>query len=278
MASGLCFSSSAGTMCQILLSPKGIEVSFSEIIKKYRTYSFSKRDQGNRFERLMKAFLLTVPTYKGEMIRDVWLWNEFPSRTDFGTGVDTGIDLVVRTKLGEYWAVQCKCYGENTSIDKSTVDTFISTSSKKFNDVDQYGHVVNFSRRLWFDTSGKGFTVNAENTLKGQTPPVMRMGLYDLEEANVDWDKLDEGLFGAEAEAPKYEPRPHQKEAIEKTHEYFKTHDRGKLIMACGTGKTYTSLKIAEKEASFISTPPHTFSRPVNSTCWTDSQRMVCPG
>lgn len=253
-------------------------MSFWTIIKKYRTLSFSKRDQGNRFERLMKAFLLTVPTYKGEMIRDVWLWSEFPSRTDFGTGVDTGIDLVVRTKLGEYWAVQCKCYGENTSIDKSAVDTFLSTSAKKFNDVDQYGHIVNFSRRLWFDTSGKGFTVNAENTLKGQTPPVMRMGLYDLEEANVDWDKLDEGLFGAEAEAPKYEPRPHQKEAIEKTHEYFKTHDRGKLIMACGTGKTYTSLKIAEKEASFISTPPpHTFSRPVNSTCWTDPEGMVCP-
>lgn len=210
----------------------------------------------------MKAFLLTVPTYKGEMIRDVWLWNEFPSRTDFGTGVDTGIDLVVRTKLGEYWAVQCKCYGENTSIDKSAVDTFLSTSAKKFNDVDQYGHIVNFSRRLWFDTSGKGFTVNAENTLKGQTPPVMRMGLYDLEEANVDWDKLDEGLFGAEAEAPKYEPRLHQKEAIDKTHEYFKTHDRGKLIMACGTGKTYTSLKIAENETRTSTAPIVLFLAP----------------
>ena len=210
----------------------------------------------------MKAFLLTVPTYKGEMIRDVWLWNEFPSRTDFGTGVDTGIDLVVRTKLGEYWAVQCKCYGENTSIDKSAVDTFLSTSAKKFNDVDQYGHVVSFSRRLWFDTSGKGFTVNAENTLKGQTPPVMRMGLFDLEEANVDWDKLDEGLFGAEAEAPKYELLPHQREAVDKTHEYFKTHDRGKLIMACGTGKTYTSLKIAENETKANTAPIVLFLAP----------------
>lgn len=171
-------------------------MSFSTVIQKYRTQSFSKRNQGDRFERLMKAYLLTAPTYKGELIKNVWLWNEFPSRTDFGSGVDTGIDLVVRTELNEYWAVQCKCYGENTSIDKGDVDTFLTTSAKKFNDVDYYGHVVNFSRRIWLDTSGKGFTKNAEDAIKGQTPPVTREGFYSLANADVDWDKLDEGLFG----------------------------------------------------------------------------------
>ncbi|WP_375635098.1 MULTISPECIES: type ISP restriction/modification enzyme, partial [unclassified Bartonella] len=42
------------------------------------------------------------------------------------------------------------------------------------------------------------------------------------------------------------EPRPHQEEAIKKVCEGLKEADRGKLIMACGTGKTFTSLKIAE--------------------------------
>lgn len=223
-------------------------MSFSTIINKYRTLSFSKADQGNRFERLMRAFLLTAPVYKGAHIKEVWLWNEFPSRSDFGSGHDTGIDLVARTEAGDYWAIQCKCYGENTQIDKAAVDTFITTSARTFNDVYEYGKKVSFSQRIWFDTSGKGFTQNAYDSIKNQNPPVMRMGFYDLSTADVDWDKLDEGLFGEEAESPKYSPRPHQQRAIELAHEYFKNHDRGKLIMACGTGKTYTSLKIAENE------------------------------
>ena len=234
-------------------------MSFSTIINKYRTLSFSKADQGNRFERLMKAFLLTAPVYKGARIKNVWLWSEFPSKGDFGTGHDTGIDLVARTESGEYWAIQCKCYGENTQIDKSAVDTFITTSARSFNDVNEYGKNVRFSRRIWFDTSGKGFSQHAEDSIKNQNPPVMRMGLYDLAAADVDWDKLDEGLFGAEAESAKFSPRPHQQKAIDLTHEYFKSHDRGKLIMACGTGKTYTSLKIAEKETSSNFTPPRYF-------------------
>ncbi|MDR1021225.1 MAG: DEAD/DEAH box helicase family protein, partial [Synergistaceae bacterium] len=40
----------------------------------------------------------------------------------------------------------------------------------------------------------------------------------------------------------------HQITAVEHTHRGFEATDRGKLIMACGTGKTFTSLKIAERE------------------------------
>ena len=247
-------------------------MSFRTIIHKYRTLSFSKADQGNRFERLMKNFLLTTPVYKGERIQIVWLWNEFPSKTDFGTGHDTGIDLVAKTETGEYWAIQCKCYDENTQIDKAAVDTFISTSARSFNDVTEYGKIVRFSRRIWLDTSGKGFSQNAEDTLKNQNPPVSRMGFYELACADVDWDKLDTGCFGEAAETAKYEPRPHQQNAIDRTHKYFKNHDRGKLIMACGTGKTFTSLKIAEKETLSNSTPPpYTFFSTIHCSCWANA-------
>ncbi|WP_181925916.1 DEAD/DEAH box helicase family protein, partial [Cupriavidus taiwanensis] len=44
----------------------------------------------------------------------------------------------------------------------------------------------------------------------------------------------------------KLAPRPHQHEAIIDVLQGFKDHDRGQLIMACGTGKTLTALWIAE--------------------------------
>ena len=42
--------------------------------------------------------------------------------------------------------------------------------------------------------------------------------------------------------------RPHQQDAMKAAHEYYKTHNRGKMIMACGTGKTFTSLRLVEQE------------------------------
>ncbi len=75
-----------------------------------------------------------------------------------------------------------------------------------------------------------------------------RINLTDLESAPIDWEKLDSGIFGLPARLAKKSIRPHQQEAIDKAHEHFLTSDRGKLIMACGTGKTYAALKIAENE------------------------------
>ncbi len=95
-------------------------MSFQSILDKYRKISFSERDKGDRFERLMQAYLKTDPRYE-TVFRKVWLWNEFPGKKDLG-GSDTGIDLVAYTENGDYWAIQCKCYQENTVIDKGAVD------------------------------------------------------------------------------------------------------------------------------------------------------------
>lgn len=64
----------------------------------------------------------------------------------------------------------------------------------------------------------------------------------------MDWAALEQGISGAQARQERKQPRPHQQAAITAFHEHFQTGDRGKLIMACGTGKTFTSLKIAENE------------------------------
>lgn len=215
---------------------------FTKIIDKFRREAWSERDKGFRFERLMQAYLKTTSLYAGRF-EEVWLWSEFPCHDQFG-GKDIGIDLVAKTFSGEYWAVQCKCYADDSYISKPDVDTFLSTSGKTF-EVD--GIEYAFAQRLWISTTNK-WNSAAELTIKKQTPQVTRLNLIDLEADDVDWEKLEHGLYGKASRPKPFAIMEHQRKAIDRVHEYFKTSDRGKLIMACGTGKTFTSLKIAENE------------------------------
>ena len=216
-------------------------MTFKQVLEKYRAISFTEKEKGTKFERLMRSWLLTDPRY--ERLTQVWMWNDFPSKSDFG-GKDIGIDLVAKTELGEYWAIQCKCYQDGARIDKPEVDSFLATSSKTFKDPDTF-QTTSFSNRLWISTTNHWGT-NAEEAIRNQNPPVSRIGLVDLETSPVDWDKLEEGLSGSNARAEGKQPMEHQLRAISAAVSHYKENDRGKLIMACGTGKTYTSLKIAE--------------------------------
>ena len=218
-----------------------VQTKFDKIIGKYRTDSFSERDKGDRFEKLMKAYFLTKPEYRAQ-VSDVWLWSDFPEKSQFGTGgKDTGIDLVCKTYDSEYWAVQCKCYQKNKKVDLGTVSTFITTSQFPF---DVKGEKKNFAHRIWIDTTSDGFNSEAQNAI--DKLHVARLGLIDLQNDSVDWEKLDAGLYGDKAASVKYELKEHQQKAYDCTLKYFEKHERGKLIMACGTGKTFTSLRIAE--------------------------------
>lgn len=216
-------------------------MTLNDILHKYRSESFTQKDKGTQFERLMRSWLLSDPRYSN--LTDVWMWEDFPSKKDFG-GKDTGIDLVARTDTGEYWAIQCKCYKEDAIIDKPAVDSFLATSSRTFLDVDSL-QTTSFARRVWISTTNH-WGPNAEEAIQNQNPPLNRVGLVDLQTSPVDWKLLLDGLKGKDAMLPGKQPREHQLRAISAAHEYFETHDRGKLIMACGTGKTYTALKIAE--------------------------------
>jgi predicted helicase len=218
---------------------------FNKILQDYRNLSFSERDKGDRFERLMQAYLQTDPTYSNTL-KYVWMWNEFPGKKDFG-GKDTGIDLVALTFEGDYWAIQCKCFAENGRINKAEVDSFLSTSSRDFKN-DQL-QTISFSKRIWVSTTNN-WSSNAEETIKNQNPPVTRINLTDLQQAPVEWERLQKGITGDLARTDKKTLFKHQEEALNKTHEHFKENDRGKLIMACGTGKTFTSLRIAENETN----------------------------
>jgi len=213
------------------------------ILDKYRKISFSERDKGDRFERLMQAYLLTDPKYSYQF-KKVWLWNEFPGKKDLG-GSDTGIDLVAVTHDNDFWAIQCKCYQDTATIDKPAVDSFLSTSSREFKD--ESLRTTSFAQRLWISTTNK-WGPNAYEAIKNQNPPVTRINLHDLIDAPVDWEKLEQGIHGEKGRTEKKKLYPHVLEVRDKVFDYFKENERGRLIMACGTGKTMTSLKIAEKQ------------------------------
>ena len=219
-------------------------MNFKDILHKFRTESFTEREKGTKFERLMRSWLLTDPRYNE--LEKVWLWEDFPGRKDFG-GTDTGIDLVAKTEMGDYWAIQCKCYAEDAVIDKPAVDSFLATSSRTFTNEVTF-QTTRFAKRIWISTTNH-WGSNAEEAIRHQDPPFSRVGLIDLNSSCVDWQKLMDGLTGNSALVEGKKPRKHQLTAISKAYEHYITegNDRGKLIMACGTGKTYTSLLIIEQ-------------------------------
>ena len=216
-----------------------------DILTEIRQKSLTEKEKGTDFERLMKLWFLTDPRYAN--LQQVWLWEEFPARKDFG-GKDLGIDLVARTETGDYWAIQCKCYAEDAQISKGAVDSFLANASRTFLDPETF-QTREFSNLLWVQTTRKRWGANAEAAIQGLSKPFNRISLYDLEISAVDWEKLKAGLYGDNAKLPGKQPRPHQLVAMSKAYEYFveQRNERGKLIMACGTGKTYTSLKIMEQ-------------------------------
>ncbi|MBQ7442286.1 MAG: DEAD/DEAH box helicase [Bacteroidaceae bacterium] len=220
-------------------------MSIHDILSTIRAKAQTERQKGRDFERLMKLWFLTDPRY-GEL-RRVWLWEEFPARGDLGAA-DLGIDLVALTSYGDYWAIQSKCYAEDAAIAKGDVDSFLANASRTFRDP-KTQQVHEFSRLVWVQTSRKPWGPNAQEAIQGLAKPFNRISLHDLELSAVDWQKLRDGLYGSPATLPGKQPMAHQLEALSAAYEHYvvQGHERGKLIMACGTGKTFTALRIAER-------------------------------
>ena len=185
--------------------------------------------RGKQFEYFIKWFLKNDPEWSTQ-VDQVWLWDEYPN----SWGRDCGIDLVFKHKNGENWAVQAKCYAPTTSITKADVDSFISESNRD-----------GIDKRLLIATTDL-IGANAKQVCDAQDKPVTRFLLSHFEDADIEYPAtLDELPKAKRKDKPK--PRDHQIEAIEAVASNFKDVDRGQLIMACGTGKTFTTLWIKEK-------------------------------
>lgn len=202
----------------------GTRLKFEELFSHLSSESHIK---GRSFEEISKWWLTNDELWSS-LVKQVWLWNEWPNRNTR----DLGIDLVAEGFDGTLWAIQCKAYDPESSLKKSDIDSFLSASSQR-----------QFSNRLLITTT-KNIGANARNAISDQEKPVQIVDWLRLKESSVDWSLAEQGLK-AKHIAPR-NLRPHQVEALASVVNGLSTSDRGQLIMACGTGKTLTGLRINE--------------------------------
>ena len=203
------------------------------LLDEYRARAKSEREKGTLFEELTRQFLLHDARF-AHQFREIYLWGEWPERR---TG-DTGIDLVaipVDPSTGPV-AIQCKFYALGHRIQKADIDSFLSASGKE-----------PFGRRIVVDTSGAPWGKNAQDAIEGQQIPVSRITLADLRDSDIDWRTYSLGSTQAPKTRERKVPRDHQVRARSAVMSGFEEHDRGTMVMACGTGKTFTALTIARE-------------------------------
>ncbi|CFC96163.1 type ISP restriction/modification enzyme [Mycobacterium tuberculosis] len=211
--------------------------SVHDVIEAFRKAP-SNAERGTKFEQLMVRYFELDPTM-AQQYDAVWRWIDWPERRG---RTDTGIDLVARERdTGNYTAIQCKFYEPTHTLAKGDIDSFFTASGK-----------TGFTNRVIISTTDR-WGRNAEDALADQLVPVQRIGMAEIAESPIDWDiawpagDLQVNLTPAK----RHELRPHQQQAIDAVFRGFAVgNDRGKLIMACGTGKTFTALKIAERIAA----------------------------
>lgn len=207
--------------------------SFQDVLDQLRSTSDSEQELGDRFERLMLAFL-QADQFWFTKYSSVWRWIDWPGRQG---EADTGIDLIAEHRDGSgFTAVQCKCYQPTSQLDMKDLGTFFTRSGKS-----------PFTERLIIATTNR-WTKNLLKATHGQDKPTVRLGVADLEDSAIDWSQWDLNKTKLKQKRRK-DRRPHQKKAIKAVIKGLQTSDRGKLVMACGTGKTFTGLQIAEELA-----------------------------
>ena len=216
-----------------------VNLGFQSVLNYIREHARSERQKGDLFERLMQKYFTEDPDYK-EQFSEVYLWKEWAElQTEFD-GTDIGIDLVAQTHDGEFCAIQCKCYAPETRISMGDLDSFLATASlPAFAD----------NTRILVNTGGE-LGPNALRLIAPLGNKFRIIRFSDLENSPFEWPDLSiqqpEQLTYKQR---KFHLKDHQQEAFNDVINGFKDHDRGKLIMACGTGKTFTALKIAEEIA-----------------------------
>ena len=216
-------------------------MTFDNLVHQINELAETQRDRGTYFEYLARAYFQNEPTYKNEF-KNVWMLANVPEKYGIPK-VDLGVDLVAEKYTGELVAIQAKFY--NHTIQKSNIDSFLGELGKDYYE----SGIIVASTDKW----GK----NAEKALADRSD-VIRIGLSDLRNSQIDWSKFSFESPEVVTVKAKKKLRYYQKGAIQSALNHFKENDRGQLIMAPGTGKTFTSLKIAEAMAREASKEQYT--------------------
>lgn len=205
---------------------------FKDLLAKFRAKSKDERTKGTKFELFCVKFLREYELYKKEFEK-VDMWDNW----GFGES-DSGIDIVAKTHNGEYVAIQCKCYDENTKLDLKQLSTFFITKDRTFN---LQGTPIQFTQYMLMDTADD-ITAKVTKFINDTDISFTRLDYNSIAQANINWAIFDEK--GEIEFYDKKQLRNHQKEAIEAIKKEFEINDRTKLIMACGTGKSLTGIRL----------------------------------
>jgi len=201
------------------------DLTAGELLRRIRNTSRTEAEKGQWFENLFAQLARNEPEFE---LEGVWRWAQWPERKRLTglSGQDIGVDLVALHRDGTWIAIQCKCYASHHRVTKADVQSFLAGTDGTRGKV--------FGLRWIVTTSRWGRT--AENIIRGTD--VRRIDFRNYR---------DRRITAREVERPVREPWRLQREAIEDTLQGLEHHDRGRLIMACGTGKTFTALRIAER-------------------------------
>ena len=232
---------------EALLSEAGSMNDLARLLNWARASRLNTREQGDYLEHLTKFYLTHDPAQQS-VYTNVYLWKEWAEKNDLPKN-DYGIDLVAVQQDGTHTAVQCKFFDPDHNVQKKDVDSFLAASG-----------AAEFERRLYV-TTAEHFSKQVQQTFANQDKEVRTLTTREMSRSGIDWGKLNPDFFwGSSGVTYKYEkkpaplkikktPRPHQVKAVQKALNGLSEYDRGKLIMACGTGKTYTALHLAESYA-----------------------------
>ncbi len=206
---------------------------FDEVYARLCELYPNPQERGRRFERIMADVFRTDPVF-AERYAGVQSYGEWA-----GSGGDIGVDLVAKRADGDgFAAIQVKCYDPEATLYESDLSTFLMNTNRKFTERIIVSTTTNWSKNL-------------VKTVENQRPPVQRLYLSDIG-TGIDWDACLERIEESNppvAMRPSREAMEHQVAALDDLRAGFAERDRGKLIMACGTGKTFTALRAAEEYA-----------------------------
>ena len=179
-------------------------------------------ERGRWFEDITLKLLAVEPDLA---IDDAWPWATWPAKPTGRDGRDLGVDIVAKASDGRVIAIQCKCQNDGTTVGKANINSFIAEAGARRSVYDE----------LWV-VSNVALSRNAATALDDLATPCKHILFQAYSNTPLDAGKSPD----------RREPNDPQRKAIEAVLDGFAEHERGKLVMACGSGKTFTSLRIAE--------------------------------
>jgi len=218
---------------------------FKSTIKQCNTYDefddklkdLTTDEKGKYFEYFCDLFF-TFDNKWANLIKNSWLLKDasfkIKEKLNIPSNKDIGIDIILETFNNEFYAVQCK-YRKNINkeISWNELSTFFGLT---------FGISGKFKKGIFISN-----TINP-NKYIDKCPNVINILYHTLKETSINTFILMKNFLMKEKyKKIIFEPRNYQNEIINKSINYFKENDKGRLYMPCGTGKTLVCYWIYEK-------------------------------